>query len=313
MMMKKNLFILTAAAVMLTGCGADKNSAPDGGAYTFTDDLGRTVTVDSPQRTAALLGSFADVWQLSGGNIVAAPNDAWIDFDFDLPEDVVNLGQMNELSMELLFSADPDFIIASSNTRVDLDWLDTLESTGIPVAYFDVSDFDDYLRMLKICTDITGREDLYETNGLEVQKQIDEVISRSESRKNDPPTVLSLRASAASIRAKNSKGNVLGEMLKNLGCVNIADNNDSLLENLSMEYIIECDPDYIFFVQMGDDSEGMKKNVEQFIADNPPWQELSAVKAERVYFMDKKLYSLKPNSRWGEAYEKLEGILNENG
>ena len=52
------------------------------------------------------------------------------------------------------------------------------------------------------------------------------------------PKVLYLRASASSIRAKNSKGSVLGEMLAALGCVNIADSDSSLLENLSMEHIL---------------------------------------------------------------------------
>ena len=60
----------------------------------------------------------------------------------------------------MLFAAEPDFIIASANTEVDVQWMPTLESAGIPTAYFDVSDFDDYLRMLKLCTDLTGRADL---------------------------------------------------------------------------------------------------------------------------------------------------------
>ena len=37
-----------------------------------------------------------------------------------------------------------------------------LTEAGVTVAYFDVSDFDAYLQMLDICTDITGRKDLYE-------------------------------------------------------------------------------------------------------------------------------------------------------
>lgn len=105
---------------------------------------------------------------------------------------------------------------------------------------------------------------------------------------------------------------LLGEMLHALGCVNIADANDALLENLSMEYILQQDPDYIFIVQRGDDTEGMR----QFVADNlesdPAWSRLKAVQEGKVFFMDKNLYNLKPNNRWGEAYEKLEEIL-ENG
>ena len=56
----------------------------------------------------------------------------------------------------------------------------------------------------------------------------------------------------------------------------------------------------------------MKAYVETMMAENPAWQQLTAVKEGRLYFMDKNLYNLKPNHRWGEAYEKLEEIL-ENG
>lgn len=307
----KKLFLFLLAAALLTGCAPSaRNDLSQG--YTFSDDLDRIVTVENPQRVAPLLGSFAQVWYLAGGTIYASADDAWEDFDLPLPEDAVNLGMTKELNMEKLFAAEPDFIIASANTAQQIQWQDTLEKTGIPVAYFDVSDFDDYLRMLKICTDITGRPDLYEEKGLAVQTQIEAVIAQSQARlkSKDAPTVLSLRASASSIRAKNSQGNVLGEILRALGCVNIADSDDSLLENLSIEHILQADPDYIFFVQQGDDAQGMAENVQRFMAENPAWGQLTAVKEGRVFYLDKALYGLKPNDRWGEAYEKIESILS---
>ena len=69
------------------------------------------------------------------------------------------------------------------------------------------------------------------------------------------------------------------------------------------------DPDYIFFIQQGDNAEGTRANIESFIKDNPAWAELTAVKEGRVYLLEKELYALKPNDRWGEAYEKLEAVL----
>ena len=304
--------------VLLTGCGV-KNEEPlqetvseQEEAYTFTDDLGREVAVENPQRVAALLGSYADIWYLAGGEVIASADDAWDDFNLPMAETAVNLGMTKELSLEKLFEADPDLVLASSNTQGNVEWLETLEAAGITVAYFEVNDFEDYLEFLKICTEITGRDDLYEKNGLAIKDQIEAVKMESQKRietSGEAPTVLSLRASSTFIRAKNSKDNVLGEMLAALGCVNIADSDDSLLENLSMEHIIMEDPDYIFFIQQGDDAEGTKANIESFIAENPAWSELTAVKNGRVYMLEKALYGLKPNDRWGEAYEKLEGIL----
>ena len=278
----------------------------------FTDDLGRTVTVTNPKRVAALLGSYADIWYLAGGTVCASAEDAWDDFALPLSDDAINLGMTKKLSLESLFLADPDFVLASANTKQNVEWMETLESAGITTAYFDVNTFEDYLRVLHICTQITGNSECYEKNGTDILEQIQTVIEKSKTRIKEAgkvPKVLSLRASATYIRAKNSKDNVLGEMLADLGCVNLADSEASLLENLSMEYIMTEDPDYIFICQQGNDLEGIQSNMEAFILENPAWANLTAVKEGRVYMMDKALYTLKPNDRWGEAYEKLEELL----
>ena len=312
-MKNKMISLLLVILLLFTGCTSQARPASVEGTsgITFVDDLGRTVAVNNPQRVACLLGSFAQIWQLAGGQVIATADDAWDDLGLELPEDCINLGNTKELSLELLLASQPDLVIASSNTRQNVEWRETLEAAGITTAYFEVSDFDDYLRLLKLCTDITGRDDLYEIHGLEVQRQIETVLENAGER-GTSPTVLCMRASASMVTVKNSQDNVLGEMLHSLGCVNIADSDSSLLENLSLEKILEEDPDFIFFVQRGDDTEGMKAYVQNMMQENPAWQQLTAVRGGRIYFMDKNLYNLKPNHRWGEAYEKLEEIL-ENG
>lgn len=313
--MRKKLFIILLTAVLLlTACSAKEQPAATeaANAITFTDDLGRTVTVSSPRRVAALLGSFAQVWQLAGGQVIATADDAWEDFGLDLPEDAVNLGGTKHLSLELLLSAQPDFILASTNTRQNMELQETLEATNIPVAYFDVFDFSDYLRLLAICTDITGCKDRYETYGTAVEQEIQAVIDRSKQRlqSEDAPKVLFLRASASAVHVKNSEGVVLGDMLKNLGCINIADSDATLLENLSVERILEADPDFIFVVQQGDNAEGTREYVRGFLEEHPAWAQLTAVKKGNVHFMEKNLFGLKPNHRWGQAYQIVEDILS---
>ena len=292
------------------GQGESQAGQPDAGAdaaYTFTDDLGREVTVESYERVATLLGSYADMWILAGGDVCAAPDDAFVDLDLPLGEDTVNLGETKRLSLELLLSADPDFVLASTNTSQHLEWQSSLEGAGITVAYFDVSCFDDYLRVLKTCTDITGQPERYTQYGTDIQKEINEILSRNAGK--SAPAVLSMRASATSIRAKGNRGNVLGEMLESFGCTNIADTDDSLLENLSLESIMLMNPDLILIVQSGDDIQGTQENIENMFRENPLWNELGAVKNGQVHVLDKHLYNLKPNARWAEAYEELEKIL----
>lgn len=305
--MKKMMII--GIMFLLLGCTQTSSHLETGNG--IIDDLGREVVIENPQRVVTLLGSYADIWYLAGGEIVASADDAWEDFDLPLDEDVINLGMTKNLNFEKIIEADPDLVLASSNTSGNVELLEQFEMLNIPVLYFEVSNFEDYLNFLKVCTDITGRNDLYNKYGIEMKDEIEKIIKQSEERINQTsaPTVLSLRASSTYIRAKNSKNNILGEMLSDLGCINIADNDDSLLENLSLEQIIKQDPDYIFFVQQGDDEEKTKKNIDNFINENPAWSNLKAVKENHVYILDKTLYGLKPNARWVEAYQELEMIF----
>ena len=302
-MSKKTYIALLCVLLLFSSCFRQQEKK---GGLVFTDDLGRTVTVEKAERTAVLIGSFAQIWTLGGGKVVASPDDAWNDLDVDLDEDCINLGKINALSMEKLIASNPDFVLASPNIRQDVSWCDTLDKMGIPVAYFEVFDFNDYLNLFGIVTDITGRKDLYEKYGSDVKSEVDEILSKN---RTDSPKVLCLLASTQYLKAKNSSSSVMGGMLRDVGCINIADSESSLLENLSIEYILQENPDYIFITQRGDDMEGMMKFVEAYFVDHPLWNELDAVKEGRVYFMEKELYNLKPNHRWGEAYRKLQEIL----
>ena len=79
---------------------------------------------------------------------------------------------------------------------------------------------------MNISTQITGREDLYGQNGLRVRRQIEKIEEKSRERiaaSGKAPMVLCLRGSSSFVRAKSSKGNVLGAILKGLGCINISD------------------------------------------------------------------------------------------
>ena len=309
----RHIAILACATMLLgifTACGSAESTQSQN-SIAFTDALGREVSVQKkPERVAALIGSFADVWVLSGGSICATAEDAWDDFDLELP-DAVNIGGAHSPNLELLLAADPDLVIASASTSSNVEMREVLEAAGITVAYFDVDNFDDYLAMLDICTDITGRKDLYEKNGLMIQSQIEVVKTEvaASSLPDHERTVLLLRAHSGSVKAKGSEGTILGEMLADLGCINIADSDTSLLEALSVESVIRQEPYRIFVVTMGDDTEKAIDNLNRLMDENPAWGSLRAVTEGRLHVMDRKLFNIKPNAGWAESYEKLSEII----
>ena len=312
--MKRSLIaVICLLAMLLSACGTAVEGGAGGNTVTFTDALERTVSVKkNPERVAALLGSFADVWTLAGGTLCAAADDAWDDFGLEL-DGAVNIGGAHSPSLELLLSANPDFVLASASTASNVEMRETLEAAGITVAYFDVDHFGDYLEMLNICTEITGRKDLYDQNGLRLQTRIEEIKGQYAALPipEGERTVLLIRASASTIKAKGSQGTILGEMLADMGCVNIADSDETLLDNLSVEAVLRAEPYRVFVVTMGSDTEGAMAALETMIQENPAWSSLGAIREGRIYQMDKTLFNLKPNDRWAEAYEKLYETLTK--
>ena len=310
---KTVLPILLALLIWILPLGFIPTSilAEDSIAIEYTDALDREITLKTPKRVAILVGSFADVWSLAGGmdQIVATADETANQFNLDLDESVINIGTSKKPNIEWILSSKPDLVIAGATTASNVELLPVFEAADIPVVYFEVNTFEEYLDMLEVCTTLTGREDLYIKNGLEVQEELEVIREAVTYEAQDPQDILYLRASPGKVTVKNSSRSILGEMLQDLGTNNIADHDNSLLENLSLERILEADPDKIFIVLQGHDTAKIEAFLQESILNTPIWQNLKAVQDGEVYFMDQRLYNYKPNALWGEAYRGLFEIL----
>ncbi len=299
-----------AAGMML--CLALCVSCASARAMTFTDALGQEITVDHPQRVVTLMGSFAEIWLLAGGGdtLVGTAVDTTDHRDLGIPEHVVSVGTYQSPNMEQILSLNPDLVILSSDTvrtgsHVALK--DSLAAAGIPAAYFKVTHFEDYLDMLRICTQITGDAQAYEKNGAAVQAQIDQILS--ESAVQDGPSVLLMITYSGGIRPQGAD-TMTGRMLAQLGWRNILNDYPSLLKDFSIEKVIEIDPDYILVIPMGNDEEALRRNLEKSVESNPAWNGLSAVINDRYLLLPGEKFVYKPNARWAESYAYLSGLLD---
>ncbi|MCL1796734.1 MAG: ABC transporter substrate-binding protein [Eggerthellaceae bacterium] len=289
-----------------------ESTEPEVTAYTFTDDLGTTITVDRPERVIACMGSFANIWELAGGTLIGATDDAFEDYAM-ASTNVEKVGYFTEPSLEAIIALEPDLVIMTaastgkdgSATQVDLK--DTLVNSGIEVAYFNVTVFEDYLRMLEACCGITGRADLFEKNGTDIQKQIEDIKAKV-SISGEAPTVMLMTTFSGGTRVLDSSS-MTGAMLAELGAKNLADENKSLLRDFSLESVIELNPDFILVVPMGNDDAAAMKNLEEATAANPAWATLDAVKGGHYVTLEKELFRFKPNENWGTSYQTLYDIL----
>lgn len=301
--MKKRLI----AIVVLLGMLIFSATTGSASQTIIVDTLYREVMLENPKRVGIASGSLAECWILAGGEVCAVTRDAE-ERKLELPEGVIDLGSLKEPSLEAILAADLDFLILMPSLKNHLAMAETLDKTGIPYAYFNVEDFEDYLKLLKLFTDITGRNDLYERNGASIQPRIDAALECG--RLAEPAKILILRTSSGKVKALDSSF-MVGGMLAEFGCVNIADSNSGLLTELSLEAIVQENPEYIFISCMGDVAEGMAL-LESTLAANPVWSKLQAVQNGRCFYLEKELVHHKPNARWGESYEKLAELLAQD-
>ena len=302
----KRILIILLCLLWLTGC-APAEGAGEG--YTFSDDTGREISVpEKPEKVAVLLSSLADLWITAGGTVDITVGET-VERGF-APESVilVDAGAGKTIDIERLVAAQPDFVLYSSDLSGQLECADTLRAAGIPAAGFRVETFRDYLRVLKICTDILDAPDRYEQYGTTVEMEIDSLIALAQGQETQPD-ILFVRAgsSAKYTKAKTAENHFVCGMLKDLGTFNIAEKAPVLLDGLSIEEILLSDPDFILFTTMGDEGAG-QAYMDSLISD-PVWQTLTAVREGRVYQLPKDLFQYKPNARWGEAYAYLIELL----
>ncbi len=272
----------------------------------ITDSTGAVIEVSPSPRAVSLYSSYAQAWVLAGGGLSGVTEDAVKERELPLPEGVSIIGTVKDPNAEAIIALEPELALLSLDIASHMEIGPTLESAGIPCAYFRMDTFEDYAFMMEQFCRVTGNEGCYEKSVVKVKEQIDEVKEKA-SGASSHPRVLLMRAFSTGIKAKTDD-ELAGAILKELGCENIADEHPSMLEDLSLEEVILEDPDFIFVTTMGDEEKALEY-LESATGQNPAWTGLSAVKDERCIILPKDLFHYKPNDRWGESYEYLAKIL----
>lgn len=318
----KKIIIILIMAVFIVSCSNDniaenknnnvieENSKRDYEKVVVVDSTGIEFVFEEKPKTVVTLGaSLTDIWLLSGGVVAGTSNDSFDRADLGLDSNsVVDIGGYNNINVEEVIKLQPDLVIFAPKIKGQEQVASTLVSAGIPVFYADVQSFEDYLTILKNFTEINDSEELYQINGLAVENKINEYILLASEMQ--PTTGLFLRSSASTLKAL-PRDSFQIKIIEDMGIKNIADDDSNILDNLSMEAIIKANPEYIFLVIMGNEEDGEIK-IEEYIAQNPVWNELTAVKEGRFIKLPKELFHNKPNSKWGDAYEQIYNIRKGN-
>lgn len=255
-----------------------------------------------PQSVAALSKSIGELWLLSGGKLAGITDDG---LKMEGIGDAVSIGSLAKPSEESILALDPDLVLLTGDIPSHKAVAEDLKNKGIPVEVIDIEKFADYDGYIKEFTEMTGRDDLYQQNVTDVKAAVDDVL-KEKPEGAEGKTYLELRVSATKNKALKDDY-FASEIFNDFGLKNIAQ-DDSGLDDLSVEAILAQNPDYIFVIPQGREDEAEKAYEDAFTSD-PAWETLSAVQSGQVYTMPKDLFQYKPNARWAEAYQYTADLL----
>ncbi len=263
------------------------------------------------KKTVALSKSVAEMWRLAGGEVSATT-----DYGLELEgaKNAISVGGLTIASLEAIISVNPELVIMTLDIPLHKKIHASLRDFGIKTYIADVKSFADYEKVMTDFTALTGRKDLYDKNVVQVKKAIEKVVkknaqkvaalTRSPAAGRSGAAASEASATYLFLRVSSAKNKVLkdhfgNEIFQGFGLKSIV-SDDSPLDEIGVEAIVNADPDYIFVVAQGD----QKRADEAFYKaykSNPAWAGLTAVKNDRVFMLPKELFKYKPNDRWAEA------------
>lgn len=133
----------------------------------------------NPQNVVGLSKSVSQMWLLSGGKLVGTTDDS---FELENIGNAISVGTLTTTNLEAIVSLNPDLVILTLDIPVHKKIAENLQNLGIKTYIVDVKKFDDYKKVMKDFTDLTGRKDLYQKNVLDVENQIEKNVEKNHQK-----------------------------------------------------------------------------------------------------------------------------------
>ncbi len=302
--MKKFLSAIAAAALCLTlsACG---NTAPAsssaGHAYTYKS---QSITLkETPKRVVTLSAPLLNMTYAVGGTSLARPETS-----SPIPDEakaLPTLGHVGNINMESLVGMNPDLVLGEKSQNGKLESL--LQSNKIPYLLVQYDGINDTVPLLRFLGDLYGKKNQAESVIKTYENGVKAIEEKAAAEKT-PAKIAILRATGKDVTAETPKS-ICASMADMLHMNNvITAHKDLALDSKTVPYSLEQlsadDPDTIFIVTMGKQEE-INKKLDSAMRDNPAWAHLTAVKNDRVIFLDPTLFLMNPGVRTPEAMEKL--------
>lgn len=277
----KGLYRLLLALTLVVGACGDDSAAtttapPDAGFPVVV----RGVTLDDrPERIVSGSATHTEIlFALGAGDRVVA-----VDMFSNYPAAATSLPAFDSFnaSVEAIAEFEPDLVILSFDPG---DVVDGLTALGIPVILFappGPANLDDVYEEWRDVGAAVGMADVAEILVEDARYEIADIVAQVPTYVRPFTYYHELDPTYFSIGSDTFLGSIYGM----LTMVSIADEAGGGFPQLSAEFIIDADPDFIFLAggETADD-----------VAARPGWSEMTAVESGRIVELDLDLAS-----RWG--------------
>lgn len=322
-MLRKLLFGLLTLSLLLAGCAPASVPAPvpteepapiqmvitaepeAPAALTFTDGLGREVTLPAPaSRIVSLAPSNTEILFAigAGGKIIG--RDSYSDYPPEALQ-ITDLGSgYPSFDGEAILALEPDLVLASA--LMPPEQIQAMQDQGLTV--FQVPNpqtLDDLYANLELAARLTGSEAEAAALNASLRQRVEAVQAKLKDVSERPLVFYELDASQDANAPWTSGPGTFQDMLISMaGGRNIGAGLQGGWAQISLEELLNQDPDMIL---LGDYLYG-GVTPEQ-VAARPGWETLTAVKENRVYTFDDNLVS-RPGPRLVDGLEALAKLLH---
>jgi iron complex transport system substrate-binding protein len=253
---------------------------------TFTDGLGRTVTLVKPaQRVVSMAASVTEILYAIGAGDQVVGRDSFSDY----PEEALAVtdigGSMGDYSYETIASLNPDLVIAAEiNTA---DQVKALEDLGLTVYYLaNPTDFIGLYTAIETVGQLTGHTSdaakLTDSLALRVQAVADTISQASTT----PVVFYELDGSNPAKPWTSGPGTFMDMLITKAGGQNVGAALSSSWAQISVEELLMQNPEIIL---LGDAAYGMTP---EQVAARTGWEDIAAVKDNKIFTFNDDLVSL---------------------
>lgn len=280
------------------------------------DSTGKKISIPaSPKRIIAASPASLEMIISLGGKDRLVGYAEYTSMTEELKEqvkDLPSIGSPTALSLEKAISLKADLVVGSNHSGYIQE---TFNHSGLPMIIMLSQSYQDNIDQLRLVGELVGKQEEAELITQEMNAKIEEEQKRHKNKR--APSALVILGSSSNFWVLTSDS-LNGDFLRLAGGNNLADevvaNSTSFFQkrsgyvSISLEYILQSHPEYIFFIDYGQ-SVNLKEALLEDVKDNSSWDGIIQSSKTKVVVIPKELFGINPTIHSPEAVIYLSRIL----